>query len=496
MSRPADTIGQDARDLQRGVAVNLLGYALKLANPILLILVVRLYGAEAFGVFTLAQAVMMFTARVAAFGLDKGLLWWVPRQDGDGARRGIRPALWAASGGAALATALLGLAGSPPLLRWAGVSLALSTPMRLMAAGMVPQVVTDLLVHACMGRRRMEAQVFVKDTLTPTLFVGAGLALYATSARGVGLPLAYLVSTLVGLGAALFFFLRVFRGTGWPAGEGRRPPRELVRYSVPMWLAEMSNSLLQRMDTTMVAALVGDLALVGVYAVVVRIANQIRDIRRSFDPIVLAIVSRIGHTADRGRLEAGFSYATFLVTVTQIPVFVFLLAFSRFLMPLFGEGFDDATAPVVILCGFWLFNGLASLAGVVVAAYGRSRLTLFNVFFAIAVQAAASFVLIPPLQLVGAALAMGIAYTLQGCLQIVQMRSVTGGWNYDRSVLGPMALGLGAGAAMAAVWWIGRGHAADLPVRCLAFAAFAAIYLPGAWRLWRRQRATSEGARP
>jgi O-antigen/teichoic acid export membrane protein len=492
MSDTPDSIGQDASDLQRGVTVNLAGYVLKLANPILLILVVRLYGATAFGIFTLVQAVMMLGARFAALGLDKALLWWVPRQDGARAREGIRPALWAASTGAALVTVALLLASSTRVLAWAGVSTALSTPLRLMALGTIPQVVTDLLLHACMGRRRMEAQVLVKDTLVPTLLVAGGLALYWSPARAVGLPLAYLVSTLAGVLAAWFFFARVFRGTPWPEGEGRRPPPDIVRYAGPMWLAEMSNSLLLRMDTTMVAALVGDLALVGVYAIVVRIANQIRDIRRSFDPIVLAIASRIGHVADPARLAAGFSYATFLVTVTQIPVFVFLLVFARDLMPLYGEGFGGATTPIVILCAFWLFNGVASLAGIVVAAYGKSRLTLFNTLFAIAVQAAASFVLIPRYQLVGAALSVGIAYTAQGCLQVVQMRRVTGGWNYNRSVFGPMMVALFGGVAMAAIVWLGKGHGMELTVRIAAFAAFALVYLPGAWRLWRRQKVQSE----
>ena len=483
-------IRRDAQDLQRGIAANLLGYVLKLLNPVLLILVVRRYGSEEFGLFSLAQATVMFAARVTALGLDKGVLWWIPRQPDATARSGIRPALQL-SGVASLAVALaMGLAAGPAVLRALGAAPDVSTTLRLVALGLPLQVVMDVLVHACMGRRHVATQVLVKDTLVPTAFVGLALALHVAGLTGIGLALAFVLGNAAGVVAATWTFRRAFAGTTWPAGEGSRPPAGLVRYAMPMWLNEISNSLLQRIDTWAVGAFAHDLSAVGVWAVVARIANQVRDIRRSFDPIVLAITSGMGR--DRDRLRSGFSRATFLVSATQIPVFVFLLMFARFLMPLYGPGFVAGTVPVVILCGFWLVNGIANLAGVVVSAQGRSRLTLFNTLFAAAALGAAAMVLIPRYGIVGAALAVGLAYSAQGALQLVQMRGVTGSWNLDRSVLGPVALGLAGGAALVGVWLlVGEGgplglHLPALATRIGAFAAFALVYGVGAWRLWPR----------
>lgn len=76
---PGDDGGEgaktDARDLRRGVTINMVGYVIKLAHPVLLAVATQLYGAERFGVFVVGQAAIMMLARVCLFGLDKGILW-------------------------------------------------------------------------------------------------------------------------------------------------------------------------------------------------------------------------------------------------------------------------------------------------------------------------------------------------------------------------------------------------------------------------------------
>src|SRR5690606_241600 len=71
---------RDARDLRRGVGVNAIGYAFKVANPVLLALLTNAYGPERWGAFAVAQASILLAVRMGALGLDKGLLWWIPRQ--------------------------------------------------------------------------------------------------------------------------------------------------------------------------------------------------------------------------------------------------------------------------------------------------------------------------------------------------------------------------------------------------------------------------------
>jgi O-antigen/teichoic acid export membrane protein len=142
--------------------------------------------------------------------------------------------------------------------------------------------------------------------------------------------------------------------------------------------------------------------------------------------------------------------------------------------------------PIVIFGVTWLVNGLFSLAGIVVSAWGLSKQTLVNMVFAVVVLGIAGLLLIPRFGLEGAASSVGIAYVLQALLQLWQMRRATGGWNYNRTVLYPLGLGAIAGLTMAAVWLGLVAVAPSLPrlaVEIVAFVAFAAVYGAGVLRL-------------
>ena len=84
-----DETQRDAADLRRGMRLTLYSYGLRFGAPLLTILVIRLYGAGAYGVFAVVLALLTFIMRVGLLGLDKGLLWWLPQQTPGHAREGI-----------------------------------------------------------------------------------------------------------------------------------------------------------------------------------------------------------------------------------------------------------------------------------------------------------------------------------------------------------------------------------------------------------------------
>lgn len=478
----------DTSDLHRGVATNFLGYLLKLGNPVLLVLVVRAYGAAEFGLYTIAQALMMFAARVGVYGFDKGLLWSIPRESAQNKLIGVRPALRVSTLLGLAVMAIFLLAANDEFLRYLGAEPGALASLRIMSVGVLIQGWMDLLVHASLGMRRMAAQVFAKETIVPAVFVLGALACHGLGLEKQGLAIAFVLSNLAGLAASVLAFRSTFAGIPWPEKEGRWPSAELRRYAGPMWLTEMANSLLQRIDTYAVGFLTQNLALVGVYAVVTRFSNSIRQIRRSFDPIVLAIVSEISAKRDAERLRESYSHATFLVGITQVPVFAFIWTFSEPILRFFGEEFTVGAQPLVILCAFWMVNSVVSLSGIVVSAYGYSRLTLQTVLVAIAALASASYLLIPRFGLVGAASAVSIGYGVQSVMQVIQMRVVSGSWNFRSSVFLPLGLGLfGALAAtLCHALLTLSGVTVEVWVDAAAFGAFSVVYGFGLVRLWQQ----------
>ncbi|HET6584122.1 MAG TPA: hypothetical protein VFG69_11750 [Nannocystaceae bacterium] len=479
------SIARDHRDLRRGVAVNGLGYVLKLLPWPLLLLVTHRYGIELFGAFTIAQATMMLAARVAAVGLDKAMLWWVPRLPVAERRRGLRSALAVTFAAAVVTTAVVIALASPRVLALLGQPDAIAAPLRIVALALLPRVWIDVLTHAVMGQRRMEAQVLVNEGLVPVSFPLLALALHVAGATVSGLGIAWVLAHALGLGAARLAFRRAFVRATAPVAEPLRPPAELLAYAAPMWIGEVASSCTQRLDTFLVELLTHDLALVGAWGVVTSVSNSIRAIRRSFDPIVIAIIAEVGHAGDHRRVHAGFSYATFLVLCTQMPIFAFVLAFAGDLTPLFGPGFERATTPIVVLAFAWQLNGLFGLAGAVVSAYGLAGRTLLAQALVVVVLVTTSVALVPAHGLVGAAWSVAAAFTAQGLFHLVQMRLVTGGFPYDRRIWTVLATGIAALSVMAIVAWAWPGGADRLAGRIAAFAAFALVYGAAVGRMAR-----------
>jgi O-antigen/teichoic acid export membrane protein len=473
-----DDIVRDAYDLRRGVTVNLFGYLIKIINPVLTWAVIILYGSHDYGFFVAAQAVVMVMLRVGLVGLDKGALWWTARQERGSPLAGL--------GGAALlvvvlsaAIALVTSVFAPGFAAWHGEPGA-ALGLRLMGVGIVPMALTELLVSAAAGRRRLEAQVWMRDGVGAVSLTLLGVALHLTGFGAIGLPVAFVLSRLITFVGVSIMVRRIAPLELRVRGE--RIPRALLRYSLPFWLSEIASAFLQRMDVLALTAM-STPAMVGIYGAVVQIANTLRQIRQTFDPTVLAMFSEIGARPSAQRLRVGFSYATALVIITQMPLYAFIFCFADVVMKLLGESYQQGALAVVTLAGFWMFNGVVGLNGHIVNGYGRSDLALVNMLVTIGVQAALQSALIPIYGLTGAALAVGLAYSIQNLLSVLQAYRLSRVWPYDRTVIDVLSVGMVASAGGVFVWFVGPQ---GMLARSFAFAAFAVLYAFGTLRLYRR----------
>jgi O-antigen/teichoic acid export membrane protein len=275
--------------------------------------------------------------------------------------------------------------------------------------------------------------------------------------------------------AALFFHRSTF-GEFRVAEPISRVPASLFGYAVPVWLAEITNSFLLRVSALVIAAFT-DPVTVGVWGIVQQFGTAMRTIRGAFDSIVTVIAADIARRHDALRLSSVLSYAAQLVTLTQFPLFAFLLVFADVILPLYGEHFARGTLPLIVLCSLWLLNGATGLVGVVIAGYGKSKLTLLNTLVTIAAQVSLMVWLVPRYGLVGGAIGLGGSYTVQHLFQLAQLKMLTGSFGFSRRAavpLIPATLGAAAGvlayltvAARIANPWFARGS---------VFGAFLLVY--------------------
>ncbi len=484
-------IARDASVLRRNVAINFAGYAVKLGMPVLLAFGTNTYGAARWGLFVTLQALIMIMVRVILLGLDKSMLWWIPNRGPNG-YGALRSALFTVVAFAAGFGLLAALIGEPILRHWKGTSPAQIVSLRIMLLGLPMFGATELLLSACIGRKRVEPTVIVRETLSPATLITGALVFHAYGAIETGIAWAFVVATCVELCAASWFYSRIFAHSP-PARFAPRVPPDLMGYALPLWLSEILNSSLLRAGALVIAACT-DPVTVGVWGIVTQFGTAIRTIRGAFDSIVTVLSADAARERNERRLTETLAYASQLVSLTQFPVFVFLLVFADMILPLYGPDFSRGTVPLAVLCGFWLLNGASGLAGVALAGHGYSRLTLINTVITLALQLVLLVWLVPPFGLTGAAIAVGGSYSIQNAIQVAQLKHYTGAFQFTRRALQPLVpaataavatLALRAVLANAALNpWLSRG---------IVFGVFAAVYGAVTWFLWRRGDLRSPG---
>jgi len=483
-------IARDARDLRRSLSVNLVGYALKFAVPFLTIVIIRCYGAGPYGVFILAQSILAVLLRLSLLGLDKGLLWWIPRQSAADERVGIGPVLMLTTTMSVALAALTASVLAPEIAAWASHP-EIADSLRWMVAGLVPMAMIEVLCQAAIGKRHLEAQVLAKEGVVSLTMVVSALVFYGLGLASAGLGLAFFLSNAAGLFAVFWVFRRAFAGSRGGATPWRLP-LALWTYSWPMWLSELASSVFGRLDVFVLAALTSDVE-VGIFAGAAQYAQNVASIRGSFDPMVTAIVSQIHHAKDAGRLRRGFAHAWILVASLELPVVAFMVVAAAWVMPILGETYAAGVVPALILIGFYAVHGLFGLNQHIISGFGHSRLVLLNILIAIGVAFGLLFLLIPKFGVAGAALGIGLTYLLLNLIWVAEARVIIGGWHYERSI-GAVLLLAAAGAGAMAASWLGlrtvlmASNGADLFSRGVGLLAFMGVFGGGLLALRRSGR--------
>jgi O-antigen/teichoic acid export membrane protein len=116
-----------------------------------------------------------------------------------------------------------------------------------------------------------------------------------------------------------------------------------------------------------------------------------------------------------------------------------VVALRRELLSLYGPSFRDGATALAVLAIGQLVNAALGLAGWILVANGRSRLSLLNNLGAAAVNIVAGLTLIPRFGMVGTAIASVGSVTLLQLAILVEVRVIEGVSLLDRSLLKPAA---------------------------------------------------------
>ncbi|MDB5693658.1 MAG: hypothetical protein JWO81_2721, partial [Alphaproteobacteria bacterium] len=409
------------RLIMRGAQATAAGFAGRLAARLLFLFVAgRLFGAAAFGAYVLAVAAVELAVSVGSLGMKKVIFQLLDRS-GEGRSPShilldaavlVTLASLVIAGGMMAASALFAhsLAGG------AAIALFALAPM---VAG---QSLLDLFLAATRWRHAIRFEVVARSLVEPYAQLAGAAAAWALGFREIGLLAGYWCGTLVALVYAVAGARRIF---GAFHIASYRPQRMVLAAALRLAGAntatDLLNTLYTRVDLWIVGLLLGEGAA-GVYGMARQIAVPIRQVRQSFDGLLIPLVARTLSTrGSRGSGEA-LASATRLILVIQLPIIVALFAAGRPLLGLFGKGFEAAYWPLIALATAEAIQAAFSI-GDLVFVYLRPQLGLWLTLASIAIGIAAALVLVRPLGISGAALSVLAAYSVRAALRSFVLRA-------------------------------------------------------------------------
>lgn len=267
------------------------------------------------------------------------------------------------------------------------------------------------------------------------LFAGTGL---------VGLSLAYLAGTLVGMVTVTVIVRRLGVRADFRSVSGE-DLRRTGRLSIPIGFSVVISMALFRIDQVILEAFQGE-AAVGAYAAAYRLFETILfvawAVRRAIFPVMSTDTAtwRLHRGVEKGLAALGFLYVPFGVGL--------FLDAEPVLGTLFGAPYASTSAEIVRwLAASPILFGIAFLASAALMARDRRWQILAANAAAVVFNVGINVVLIPALGATGAAIATTASYGLLAGLLLAFLAPEIGFVRIDRALAVPVA----ASAVMAAV---------------------------------------------
>jgi O-antigen/teichoic acid export membrane protein len=453
----------------RGGALNLIGAVIwGASNFALLAVLTRTIGASEAGIVILGIAVFNILATAAGLGCSSGLVRHISAYRATGQTNRIpRTVLVAlvpvASFGILLALVLLITAPFFADLFGAGSDSAdeVTTTLRWMAPLLPFAAAYNVLLQGTRGFDTMRPVVLIDK-------IGRGLLLpiLAWSAASAGLTPAgigtvWAATTALGLIPASVAMTRLSHRAITDISHTTPVPAvpslamAYWRFTAPRGIGQVSEVLVNWMDTVIVGAILGT-AAAGIYGAGTRYVLPGIFVADAITQVVAPRISGLMNRQDPSQAGHLLRVATGWQSMLMWPMYSFVGVFAPVLLGLFGSEVTEATGAVRALAAGVMVAALAGPAAAIILMSGRSILAMGNTLLLVAVNLAGNLLLVPTHGLSAAGLVWAVTLVIAAWLPSLEAWKLLDVRSWGRPGFLPAALSIATVlpcALVACGWW-------------------------------------------
>ncbi|MHA6690142.1 lipopolysaccharide biosynthesis protein [Devosia sp. A449] len=377
-------------------------------------LIARLWGPELLGEYLIVIAAVNLIAVAMPLGFHTVGTYFAAEYRARGQRRQFIVFLSHSYGHVVGALALLLLLGRP-VLGWIGQGSSVLAdhfvPVVLLAFGTALVYVNGALL---VGLKRPFAGFFADTMFRPMIVMGAFLVTlgFATPVEGFSamlwlIAIGYVVIALVHFGFVVTSFDRISDTMPTQPLEQRR----WWRFALPWVLISLATDFFFDIDLLLLSHTLSREEL-AIFGVCTRIFSLISFGVAAVYAVTMPDMFESEAKADRQAFKRKVGDANFVASIISIVLFGLVALVGPFALMLFGPSFSVGAAPLAVLCLALVVRSVMGPASLVLSIHDRPYASLPTVGVGIGALVLGNWLLVPPLGLMGAALAAIIAISV------------------------------------------------------------------------------------
>ena len=218
--------------------------------------------------------------------------------------------------------------------------------------------------------------------------------------------------------------------------------REWLTFASLNFLTTIIDTVLESIDTILLAAFGVTAVAIGQYGAALRLSNFIAMPLLSLNNIFAPTIAELHSKGEMKNLESMFKIMTKWSISFSLPIFAIMVLFSPYLLAIPGVSFASAWPLLIAFSLGAMINAGTGAVGYMLLMTGYQRLSFINSVVAVTVNIVLGILLTPRYGAMGTAVSTGLAIVALNLMRMLQVRLLLKMHPYRLDSLKPVAAGM------------------------------------------------------
>ena len=444
-----ERLNQDILTAAKGGGVSFAGRLFEyLVRFVFGIMIARAIGVEQFGLYTLSITVALIASNAAMLGLHTGMVRFLPpaiRDKNDRASWGIIQVSCGLPFLISLGLSVVLFLFSAPLSNFVFDDARLNSLLKLVSVLIPIDTLGFMAYTVTISFKKPQYSALANNVVIPLAKLFLAAVFLAIGLSTLGVLAATVIASFLGLGVLIYYVNSLFP-LKRPFGDANRSSSQLLRYSFPVYLGWMVNTVRISLSTLMLGFL-GLTSGVGVFAAASRFSAIGSMFFLAIGNISTPIIADLHSQGGSIQIKAFYQTTTRWMVMFNLPVFLTSLLFAKPMLSIFGDDFTAGATSMMILAVGTLVYTITGIGANILDMSDHPKVNTTNSVLLFFLTIALNLLLVPQGGVVGASIATSVSVVLVNVVCLIEVWVLLGMQPYNRSFFKPVVAGLAAALA-------------------------------------------------